>query len=91
MTFVLGNALLKIYCHKVSYALIIYSLAIPAGIYLLKVNSRNTKTSCAICSKLTIKSPKRCNWRNSGVFIVNFEHNSQLVLVFLLLTQCCDQ
>ena len=25
-------------------------------------------------------------WRRSGVFIVNFEHISQLVLVFLLLT-----
>ena len=25
-------------------------------------------------------------WRRSGVFIVNFEHISHLVLVFLLLT-----
>ena len=38
----------------------------PAGIYLLKVNNRNT---------III-----------GVFIVNFEHISHLVLVFLLLT-----
>ena len=30
------------------------------------------------CSKLT--------WRRSGLFIVNFEHISHLVLVFLLLT-----
>ena len=29
----------------------------PAGIYLLKVNYRNTRTSCEICSKLTIKIP----------------------------------
>ena len=49
----------------------------PAGIYLLKVNNRNTRTRCEICSKLTIKT---------GVFIVNFEHISHLVLVFLLLT-----
>ena len=28
----------------------------PAGIYLLKVNSRNTRTRCEICSKLTIKT-----------------------------------
>ena len=30
-----------------------------AGIYLLKVNNRNTRTRCEICSKLTIKTPKR--------------------------------
>ena len=33
--------------------------AIPAGIYLLKVNNRNTRTRCVICSKLTIKTPER--------------------------------
>ena len=26
----------------------------PAGIYLLKVNNRNTRTKCEICSKLTL-------------------------------------
>ena len=60
--------------------------AIPAGIYLLKVNNRNTRTRCEICSKLTIKTPERRQWRSSGVFIVNFEHISHLVLMFLLLT-----
>ena len=38
------------------------------------------------CSELTIKSPERCHWRRSGVFVVNFEHSSRLFLVFLLLT-----
>ena len=33
--------------------------AFPAGIYLLKVNNRNTRTRCEICSKLTIKTPER--------------------------------
>ena len=28
----------------------------PTGSYLLKVNNRNTKTRCEICSKLTIKT-----------------------------------
>ena len=28
----------------------------PAGIYLLKVNNRNTRTRCETCSKLTIKT-----------------------------------
>ena len=32
----------------------------PAGIYLLKVNNRNLRVSCEICSKLTIKIPERC-------------------------------
>ena len=58
----------------------------PAGIYLLKVNNRNTGTKCEICSKLTTKTPERCIWHRSDVFIVNFEHISHLALVFLLLT-----
>ena len=57
----------------------------PAGIYLLKVNNRNSRTRCEICSKLTIKTPKQRQWCRSGVFVVNFEHISHLVLVFLLL------
>ena len=61
-------------------------VAYPAGIYLLKVNTRNTRKRCEICSKLTTKIPERRHWRRSGIFIVNFEHISHLVLVFLLLT-----
>ena len=44
---------------------------IPAGNYMFKVNNRKTRKRCEICSKF---------------FIVNFEHISQLFLVFLLLT-----
>ena len=51
-----------------------------------KVNNRNTRISCEICSKLIIKTPERRDWRRSGVFIVNFEHISHLILVLLLLT-----
>ena len=54
-------------------------------ICLLKVNNRNTRTRCKIYWKLTIKTPERRQWRRSAVFIVNFEHISHLVLVFLLL------
>ena len=55
----------------------------------------NARTMCETCSNLTIKIPERRlvikirerrHWRCSGVFIVNFEHISHLVLVFLLLT-----
>ena len=59
---------------------------IPAGIYWLKVNNRNTSTKCETCSKLTIKTPEQCHSRGSGVFIVNFEHIPHLVLVFLFLS-----
>ena len=52
----------------------------PAGIYLLKVNNRKTRTRCEICSKLTIKRLERRQW----LVVVNFEDISHLVLVFLL-------
>ena len=58
-------------------------LIFPAGIYLLKVNDRNTRIKCEICSKLTIKILER---RRSSIFIVNFEHISHFILVFLSLT-----
>ena len=53
----------------------------PVGIYMFKGNNRNTRTRGEIFSKLTMKIPER----HSSVFIVNFEHISHLVLVFLLL------
>ena len=53
---------------------------------MLKVNNRNPRKWCEICSKLTIKTPERRQWCRSGVFIVKFEHISHLFLVLLLLT-----
>ena len=38
--------------------------------YMLKVDNRNTRARCEICSKLTIKTPKRLQCRRSGVFIM---------------------
>ena len=35
---------------------------VPAGIYMFKVNNRNTRTRCELCSKLTIKIPARRHW-----------------------------
>ena len=58
----------------------------PAGDYIFKVNNRNTRTRCDICSKLTIKTPERRDWGRPGVFIAKLEQISHLVLVFLLLT-----
>ena len=56
----------------------------PAKIYSFKVNNRNTRKRCEMCSKLTIKTPERRQWLRSGVFIVNFEHISHLFLLSLL-------
>ena len=58
----------------------------PVSIYPLKVSNRNTRARCEICSKLTIKTPERRHWCRSAVFIVNFEHNKHIFLVFQLLT-----
>ena len=51
---------------------------------MLKVNNKNTRRRCEICSKLTIKIPGRRHWRRSGNFIVNCEHISHLVIEFSL-------
>ena len=45
---------------------------------MLKIKN-NTGARCEICSELTINTPER----RSGVFIVNFEHISNLFLVFI--------
>ena len=44
----------------------------PAGIYLLKVYNRNTKTRCEICSNLTVKTPERRQNDVIGVVLVSF-------------------
>ena len=35
---------------------------VPAGIYLLKVCNKNTRTRCEMCSKVTVKTPERHHW-----------------------------
>ena len=52
-----------------------------AGIYLFKVNNRSTSKMLKICSKLTLKKPDRPKCRFPGVFIVNFEQISHIVLM----------
>ena len=60
----------------------------PVGNYKLKVNNRNTRTRCEIFSKLTMKRPEWRHGRRSGIFIVKFEHISQLILEFLCAGKC---
>ena len=43
------------------------------------------RTVCAICSKLTVKTPERRHWHRFAGFTVNFEEISLFVLVFPLL------
>ena len=69
----------RVFCHQ-------FCCTNPVSIYSLKVNKGNTKARCELCSELAIKTPKRPQWRGSGVFIVNFKHISHVVQLFLLLT-----
>ena len=39
----------------------------PANIYLFKVNNKNIRKRCEICSKLTIKPPERRYWRSFSI------------------------
>ena len=50
---------------KIKYAFSLYTgqYGYPDGNYMLKVNNRNTRTRCEICSKLTIKMPEQHRWR----------------------------
>ena len=58
----------------------------------MKCNSQRSELAIVtleqseIFSNLTVKTPERRHLRRSGVFIINFEHISHLVLIFLLLT-----
>ena len=56
------------------------------NIYLFKFNNGNTRIICEIFSKLTVKTLELRQWRRSGIFVVNFEMISHIVLVFPLLT-----
>ena len=64
----------------------ISAAGIPPYIYFFKVNNRNSRKKCEICSKLTIKTSEQPLWRRFGVFIVEFKYISDLFLKFLLLT-----
>ena len=48
---------------------------------MFKVNNRNTRIRCKLCSKSPIKRSERCHGRDSAVFIVKSEHISQFVSI----------
>ena len=67
---------------KLSFSVSMFLWWFGGQVSMLKVNDKNTRARCEICSLLTMKTPERRHWRRSGVFTVNFEHISHLVLVF---------
>ena len=42
--------------------LLVIFYVFPANIYLLKVENKNTRKKSEICSKFTIRKPKRLDW-----------------------------
>ena len=56
----------------------------PEDICLFKVNSRNFRKSCEICSKLIIKTPEQHQWCFSG-----FSLTLILFLPFFYCFHCC--
>ena len=46
----------------------IFKRFFPTNIDLFKVNDRNSWKRCEICSKFSIKTLERCQWRRSGGF-----------------------
>ena len=51
----------------------------PANIYQSEAKNKNTKISCKICAKLTLKISQRSH---SDFFIVNLKHTSHFLTAF---------
>ena len=51
---------------------------------MFKLTTETLEQMFEICSKLTIKTPKRRHWRRFGVFIDNFEHISHLCSIVFI-------
>ena len=56
----------------------------PVGIYLLKVNNRNIRARCEICSKLAIKTPEQ-RYTGTDSNILKISHHIRLFIVLHLL------
>ena len=50
--------------------------------YMSKVNNKQIRLICWMCSKLKINTA----WHCSGVFVADFDHSQHVNIVFLLLT-----
>ena len=47
------------------YRNVLVKIVNPSGNYVFKVYNRNTRTRCEICSKLTIKTAERRQWKQT--------------------------
>ena len=56
------------------------TINVPRGSSLFKKTNGNTEAMCKICSKLTIKIPKRCYWSRL-VSLLSFTHCSSVSIV----------
>ena len=65
----------------VQAAFFTFSYNFPASIYLFKVNNRNTRKICEICSKLTVKIPGIINIHTKLLF----ENQFKIVLLLFLI------
>ena len=72
----------------------------PAGVYLLKVDNRNARTWCEICSKLSIKTPEQrylqnifltCSCRMGNEFVSHYTFMRALTLIDFYNVQCFSQ
>ena len=81
--FILLSTMLLSKC-DVTKVLLMLLLFFLAYIYLFKVNNRNTRAMCDICSNLASKTPEQHHWLCSDIFIVYFENISHIVHVFPL-------
>ena len=54
----------------------------PVDVCLLEFGNGSIGTGCGICSELVTKTPQRCRWCSSGLFVVCFRHVLNYCLLF---------
>ena len=68
----------------------IFQYKYPVGIYWSEVKNVNTWTMC-ITFIITIQTPERRQWHSFGLFFINFEQISKIILKFPSLTWTSKQ
>ena len=74
----------------VSTTVTILDWCFQAGISLLKVNNKSTRTRCGICSILTIKIPKQRYWGSPGVMLLTLNISHTLFQCFYCYLWTCN-
>ena len=55
--------------------------SVPTSNYLSKVSNWSTRIRSENCSRLRMKTLERYQWRRSSVYIVNYKHISNFLLI----------